>query len=110
MEPLGVIVTEVFTQLTNSFWDIGVVFKINLLVFHTPPQTLNEYVVPETSFAVLTYANSSFLQASCETLAGKLDSLVAFATAQCLAKKVKYLWIPFRQSHFQSAYAEESVQ
>ncbi len=32
MGSLGVIEIEVFTQLVNGFWNIGIIFKIHLLV------------------------------------------------------------------------------
>ena len=50
MMPLTVIESKVAIQIPDSIWNVDIVFQIDLLILHAPPQTL---VVTPTNVRIL---------------------------------------------------------
>jgi len=50
--PLTVIEPKIGIQISDSIWNVDVVFHVNFFIFYAPPQTLYEDIIPETPTAI----------------------------------------------------------
>ena len=69
---LGVVEAEVVTETDPGFSAILICFQIYLLIFHCPPQPLDEQVVVIAPFSIHADSDSVLLQEPCEAFTGLL--------------------------------------
>jgi len=74
---LGVVEPKVVTKTDSGISAILICFQIHLLIFHRPPQPLNEQVVIVAPFPIHTDPDSVLLQHPGEGFTGELGALVS---------------------------------
>ncbi len=76
MRALGIVEAEVVTETDPGVCAILICLQIHLLIFHCPPQPLDEQVVVIAPFPIHADSDSVLLQEPGEGSTGKLGSMV----------------------------------
>src|SRR6266498_1842891 len=99
MESLAVVKLKISPQALNRFFDAAIILEIDLFVFHTSPQSLNEDVVQRSTPAIHAYADVARKQLLRKPQAGELRSLIG----------VEDFRLRFDQRAFQSRHTKTAV-
>src|SRR4249920_3626528 len=83
MKPLLIVKCEVRSQVAHGIWNALVIFNIDVLIFHTAPQSLDENVVQCSPSAIPADANSGWFDSVRKLRTGKLDSLITIEDDGC---------------------------
>ena len=76
MKPLLIVLLNVFANTLLTLWDRLIWPEINLFIFQYPPESLDEYIIDHTAFAIHADLNLFFLEDRNEITACKLCALV----------------------------------
>ena len=100
MNSLVIVEREVRSQVAHGIWNALVIFDIDVLIFHTTPQTLDENVVQCSPSAIPADANISGFEPVRKLGTGKLHTLV----------RVENLWRGYAQGPIQRFQAKPGIQ
>ena len=87
MRPFLIVKLEILFQPLANLSQALISFRINLLVFHAPPEPFDEYIVQCPALAVHTDLDPTVFKPSCKLIARKLDPLIRVENLRRFSQK-----------------------
>jgi len=76
MQPFIVIESKVLAESCIKFWDIGIVFDVDVLVLDSTPETFDEYVVHSPAPPIHTDSDIGVFEKTGELFRSELNALI----------------------------------